>query len=358
MKTPKTILVSPLDWGLGHSTRLIFIIDFLINKNYRVLIGGSGSSLKYLENYYPELESVHIPSARIKYGKKSAIGFAFSPSLFRFIKGIVREHIALSKIIKKYDIDIVISDNRLGLYSSKLKTIYITHQLNVFTGNQTKVSDRIVSTFHKYFFNKFDVCLIPDNNGEHSLSGDLSNVAINKKLFHIGPISRFYKQERNVRAEITNDILVLISGPEPQRTLFENIIVEKLSAINMKSVVVRGQIAGKTNKEYQKENIQFFNSPSDEQMFNLINESRLIICRSGYSTLMDLAVLKRKAILVSTPGQPEQEYLAKYFTQKFGFKNIAQSDFHNLNLEEEGFTDDWNYDTNIESVEKALNLHL
>lgn len=353
-----TILVSPLDWGLGHATRLIPIIDYFLEKNNKVILGGNGKSLMYLRNYYPDLEFCQIPSAKIKYGKKSAIGLSFSPSLFRFIRGIHREHFALKRIVKRYKIDIVVSDNRLGLYCKRIKSIYLTHQLNVFTGLYSKFSDRIVNRFHKHFLSKFDYCFVPDYSKGKSLAGELIKYHNQSELIFLGPLSRFYKKNAYAKNTVNNDILIMLSGPEPQRSIFEEIVINKFSNIDRQVVVVRGVVSKEAEHPKEVENIKYIDNPDDNQLYNLIRKSEVIICRSGYSTLMDLAYCQRKAILVPTPGQPEQEYLAKYFKDSYNFRYSNQTSFIELNIDKLEKTEQWDYKCDMELTKKTLDLYL
>ncbi len=358
MSSSKTILVSPLDWGLGHATRLIPIIDYFLEKNNKVILGGNGKSLVYLRNYYPELEFCQIPSAKIKYGKKSAIGLSFSPSLFRFVRGIHREHFALKRIVRKHKIDIVVSDNRLGLYCKHIKSIYLTHQLNVFTGLYSEFSDRIVNRFHKHFLSKFDYCFVPDYSMSKSLAGDLIKYHNQSELVFLGPLSRFYKKNTYEENSKHNDILVMLSGPEPQRSIFEEIVTSKFFNIDRKVVIVRGVVSNDAEQPKEARNIKYIDNPNDNQLYELIRKSEIIICRSGYSTLMDLAFCQRKAILVPTPGQPEQEYLADYFQEKYSFKYCNQASFMELNIGRLEKDEKWDYKCDMELTKKTLDLYL
>lgn len=347
-----------MDWGLGHATRLIPIIDYFLNKNYSVILGGNGKSLMYLRNYYPNLESCQIPSAKIMYGKKSAIGISFSPSLFRFIRGIHREHFTLKKIVKRYNIDIVVSDNRLGLYCKSIKSIYLTHQLNVFTGLYSKFSDRIVSRFHKHFLNKFDHCFVPDYSNGKSLAGDLIKYNNQADLIFLGPLSRFYKKNEIQECKYDNDILIMLSGPEPQRSIFEELVIEKFSNIDRQVVVVRGVVSGDVKLPRAVQNIKYIDNPEDKLLYGLILRSKIVICRSGYSTLMDLAYCQRKAILVPTPGQPEQEYLAEYFYKTYNFTYCNQTSLMDLNVDKLERGVKWDYICDMELTKNTLDLYL
>lgn len=277
-------------------------------------------------DYYPSSMFIHIDSPQIKYGKKNAIGPGFAKSLNSFLRSIKRDRRALRDAIKKYKFDVVISDNRPGLFSEDIKSIYISHQINVKTRKPKSLSGKLVKSYHKRYIEKFDCCLIPDEFGENSLSGQLSLVGSSNKFKSVGVLSRFSRSSNIGFAKVEEqiDLLVLISGPEPHRTIFEDLIIKRFSLTNKKVVLVRGLVKNESISDI--DNISFYNNPSDKKLLELINASKRIICRSGYSTLMDLAVCGRKAILIPTPGQPEQEYLAERFKDKFDFPYLKQND--------------------------------
>jgi UDP-N-acetylglucosamine transferase subunit ALG13 len=311
MPQKKRILICPLDWGLGHATRCIPVIQLLLQKNADVLIAGSGRSLALLKKEFPNLIAIDLPGYDIQYTNGSlALKIFFStPKIF---KAINREHEELEKIIGEKKIDLVISDNRFGLWNKQVKTIFITHQLYI----KAPIGERLLYRINRYYIHKFTECWIPDVSGSANLSGDLSHpYPMPGNAFFIGTLSRF----RSMPSSIINstfplkkvyDVLVILSGPEPQRSIFEQIILDQASRIPLNFLIVRG-VTEVPQTMQTKNNLDIISHLTAAEMKEAILSSSIIVSRSGYSTIMDLAVLKKKAIFVPTPGQTEQEYLAQ-----------------------------------------------
>ncbi|MDD2635232.1 MAG: glycosyltransferase [Bacteroidales bacterium] len=360
MNKTKKILVSPLNWGLGHASRIIPVIRELQNLGHDVKIGGSGSSIDYLKAYFDESMFLLIDSPVIRYGKKHAIGPGFAFSLYGFLSGIRRDRRALKKLCKKYSFDIVISDNRPGLYSKDILSIYITHQYNVLTRKPNCLSGRLVRLAHQKMLLKFNFCFIPDTHGDLSLAGGLSDAEQNYKNLFVGILSRFSDLEfiANPTDIDKIDVLVLFSGPEPLRSQFEQIILQKFEFLDKRVAIVRGVVNDKIDKSVLSNTIKVYNNPTDFVLFQLLKTASLIICRSGYSSLMDLAACQRKAVLVPTPGQPEQEYLAKLFHSKFGFVVCEQDKIAELKLENVKLDNTWDYPYDGDKLKKTLDLCL
>ena len=300
----KRILVAPLNWGLGHATRCIPIIHALIAADFVPVIASDGAALALLRKEFPNLSSLELPSYNITYTKN---GKLFKLKLLKdspkLLKAIKAEKKAIASIIKHNAIAGIISDNRLGVRSKKVPSVFITHQLNVLSGNTTWLSTKM----HQKVIKKFDVCWIPDAKGANNLSGKLGHLeTFDTPIKYIGPLSRFTKTETAIK----NDLLVLISGPEPQRTLLEKKLFSQLQRYSGKVVFVKGKMEQEQQMEIFK-NLTVYNFMTSKLLEKTINESALILSRSGYTTIMDLAKLNKKAFFIPTPGQFEQEYLAQ-----------------------------------------------
>lgn len=339
MKAGSKILVAPLDWGLGHASRCVPIVQFLVEQGFDVIIGGSGGSLAYLQKRFPNLVSVELPSAKMSYGKHGMVSLPFMFSMLRFARNIRMEHRELEKIVAEKSVDYVFSDNRLGLYSSLVPSFYMTHQLNFDTGFLNGFSAKMMKHLHQRYINKYRCCFVPDVGGELSLSGKMSDSEF--EVRHLGPLSRFYG--KTVERIDGNFDLLLLSGIEPQRTILENIFIEKYSAMpDVRLHIVRGVADGAALS--LPSNIAYENAPSDDRIASLIVSAGRIFCRSGYSTLCDLAALGRLAVLVPTPRQPEQEYLAARFHEMFGFVTVAQEGLSKVDFSSILYDSVWKYD--------------
>jgi len=300
------ILVSPLDWGLGHATRCVPLIRHLQSKGVEVVIAADGAPLKVLQEQFPGIETVFLKGYNVKYSRFFSASFKVALQVPKIMSAIKREHKELEKIIKEKKIDAVISDNRYGLYTDLVPTVFITHQANI----QAAVGSAYFSNKVVGFVKKFNECWIPDNEGEDNISGNLSHpLPEGLQAKYIGPLSRFKPIEGN--REMKYDLLALLSGPEPQRTVLEKKIIQQLKALPyVKALIVQG-LPG--NKEVQSpaENIDMVPHLNDTSFIEKIATSKAILSRPGYSTLMDMAIIGgKRALFIPTPGQTEQEYLA------------------------------------------------
>lgn len=302
--SPKNILIAPLNWGLGHATRCIPIIRALQENNYIPIIASDGIALDLLRKEFPYLKTVELPSYHIEYAKKGKhFKWKLVKSLPKMIDAILREKKMVAGLITELDIDGIISDNRLGVFSKKVPTVFITHQLNVMTGNTTWLTSKI----HQKIIKKFTACWVPDFEGTPNLAGDLSHIKSKKiNLKYIGPLSRIHKKEASIKYEL----MIILSGPEPQRTLLEERLKTEIENYSKNVVFIKGLVEKEQKKE-QVKNITYYNFMNSRQLEHTFNESELVLCRSGYTTIMDLAKLEKKAFFVPTPGQYEQLYLAK-----------------------------------------------
>ncbi|MDP4283082.1 MAG: glycosyltransferase [Bacteroidota bacterium] len=317
------ILIAPLDWGLGHATRCIPIINELIQLGCEVVIVADNQPFFLLKKEFPNLVFLRCKGYEIEYSQQKTGFFTKMflqvPKLFFAIRN---EKKWLQKIAKGHYIDAVISDNRFGMYCKNIPSIFITHQLFINTGNS--FVDFFVQKINNFFIKKYSNCWVPDFK-ENGFAGKLSHPRkISSKVIYMGPLSRF-----EALRDVANiyDLLVSISGPEPQRTIFENMILSELQNYPGKVLMVRGLPGEKKELNTPNDSIKIVNHLSSEELNRAFEQSKMVICRSGYTTIMDLVKLKKKAIFVPTPGQTEQEYLAKHLFEKKYFYSIEQKKF-------------------------------
>ncbi len=301
---PKHILVAPLDWGLGHATRCIPVIRLLINKGCRVSVASSGQALIVLKEEFPELEFHNLPPYNARYSQRLPFMIQVLIQMPKFLWTIAREQRALRAIALKNSIDIIISDNRYGCRLNHVPSIFIGHQLNIIMPTWLKWFEPMTNFFNHRWILRFDRNWIPDDV-TRSLAGELSRPSLANSV-HIGIMSRFAR-EKAVRARF--DLAVVLSGPEPQRTVLEKLVLGQLVHLNLKAIVVRG-LPQQTLK-ISNPNIEILNYLKGIELQRVVNEAEIVLCRPGYSSMMDLAVLGKKAILIPTPGQTEQEYLGR-----------------------------------------------
>jgi len=316
----KTILVAPLNWGLGHATRCIPIINALLENNYIPIVATDGSALHLLKKEFPDLLILELPSYQIEYPKsgKNLKWKLFKNSL-RTIRAVQQEKKIIAKWIAEYQVSGIISDNRLGVFSSAVPSIYITHQLKVMSGNTTWITSKL----HQEFIKKYTECWIPDFENGPNLSGELGHlVKTSLNIKYIGSLSRLHKKH----LPATYDLMIMLSGPEPQRGILEIKLKKELLTYSGKTIFIKGVIAENQIKE-QKGNVTYYNFMNSKELEDTYNSSNLILCRSGYTTIMDLTQVQKKAFFIPTPGQFEQEYLARKLQQENLVPFANQDDF-------------------------------
>ncbi|UZH56353.1 glycosyltransferase [Salinimicrobium tongyeongense] len=316
----RRILVAPINWGLGHATRCILIIKKLEEQGFTPILASDGAALTLLKKEFPHLQAFGLPSYNITYTKKGSLlklKLLFdSPHILRNIR---KEKQATQLLVEKLNLHGIISDNRFGVRHPHVPSVYITHQLNVLSGNTTFLSSRL----HRKYIKKYDQYWVPDAPGKLNLSGVLghSKMAF-PEVNYLGVISRFKKEDLPRKYDYT----VLLSGPEPQRSILEEILLKELSKSSGRILFVRGVVdekAPRLNTPY----LSIKNYLFGKELEQALNSSEVVIARSGYTTLMDLARLEKRAFFIPTPGQFEQEYLAGRM-QKLGFApTCMQEDF-------------------------------
>lgn len=348
----KRVLVAPLDWGLGHATRCIPIIRTLHEFGCEVILAGSGSSLSLLKQEFPQLKFEELPGYQPTYPASGSMMIKLALQAPKFLRAVLKENSVIEKLVDKHQIGLVISDNRYGCYSRKVPSVFITHQLNLVAppgwGWLSALSNYVTHIFIK----RFSACWVPDFPGS-MLSGKLSRTA-NQQVKFIGPLSRLNKSPQ------TNgyDLLAIISGPEPQRTLFEQLVIREIIKSGKKALVVRGVIG--TERKMIADGVEVMDYLNSEKLSEAIAASKMIVSRSGYSTIMDLAMLGKKAIFVPTPGQTEQEYLAQRFKEMQVAYFMDQKSFSlpDALRESENYTGFQNYFSDDDRLKQALASYL
>ncbi len=306
MKLKKRILLAPLDWGIGHATRCIPLIKALLKHDYEVILAADQRPMHLLSTEFPKLKMIRLGGYNIKYSNHLPLALSMLFQTPRLIWSIKKEYYELKKIINDYKIDFVISDNRFGLHSNKIPTVFITHQLQI----RSTYFTNLIQKINYQYINKFDVCWVIDDK-KINLAGNLSQPKIlpnNTK--YIGIQSRFQKYKTKSKYQF----MAIVSGPEPQRTVLEKVLIKALKDRKEKSLI----LLGKPEKKYSKikGNLTIKSHLNSDDLNLAILQSNLIISRPGYSTIMDLLKLDKKAIFIPTPGQTEQEYLGKKLMQE------------------------------------------
>lgn len=313
----KRILIAPLDWGLGHATRCIPIIRHLLETGNEPILAASGRPLLLLKSEFPEVETVEFQGYNISYPEGSGMVWKMFQSTPHILKRIKEEHVELDYLIDELKLDAVISDNRFGLHTQRVPCVYMTHQVMI----KAPLFETTLYRMHANYMRKFTSVWVPDF-AENGLSGDLAHkYPLPRNGVHIGSLSRFSPSQN----ELKTDMLVIISGPEPQRTRFEKMVLNQLSKFEGTAVA----ILGTPDKHFDRVEgkVRLVSHLNAQQLEKEILASKLIVSRSGYSTIMDLSALGKQAVFVPTPGQTEQEYLAQKYHQEGIHKMMKQRDF-------------------------------
>lgn len=317
----KRVIIAPLDWGLGHATRCIPIIHELFNQNIDVWIAGDGAVLQLLKNEFPTANFLILKGYKIHYSRqKSLFSLKIASQLPKILLTWRQEKRWMKRMQKKYHFSATISDNRPGIRFPGILSVYITHQLHIRAGN--RFGSRISNRLHRYFIRKFDECWVPDAE-ENGLAGGLSHPPITHRVQYIGPLSRL---QRLPVTTWSHDLICVLSGPEPQRTAFEKLLITLAMQHHIRTLIVQGKPGEKEKPDSEEGTIQFKSHLPAVQLNEALLASKYIICRAGYTTIMDLARLQLPALLIPTPGQAEQEYLAAYLSGKGLYQTCAQKD--------------------------------
>ncbi len=336
---PDTILVCPLNWGLGHATRDIPIIRSYLQQGYRVVVASEANIIQLLQQEVPGIETDYFQGAHITYSSGNNQIWKLMQQLPLALFWLIREKQITAKLVKKYKPACIISDNRYGVRHSKVKSVIITHQLMLKMPSGLSWLEKPFHCLIKLLVSGFSECWIPDSPLPDLLAGDLAHrYKLPQNARFIGPLSRFadsYDEplELTTTEKYAPDLLVILSGPEPQRTILQKIISEKAMSENIKTLIIAGKPEIKAISSDNSCNLQILPHLKSGQLKYLITKTPYVICRSGYTTLMDLWYLKKSAIVIPTPGQTEQEYLAGYHHQKNHFA-ISQTDFKAISLKQ------------------------
>lgn len=353
----KKILVCPLDWGLGHAARDVSIIQRLVNRNYEVILACDGQARELLQSEFPALEILEFRSlVRIRYSKFLPAWLKITLLSPLLLVEIFAEHIMLRRITKRIRPDIIISDNRYGLWIRGIPSILVTHQLNIRLPRLARFLEYPASLVLRLLCSRFNRCWIPDFPGKPNLSGDLSHryrLPVNAAF--IGALSRLTRTTREKRPEPGGEmtfpvsfprpdtelsgriihaglppvkklkLVILLSGPEPQRSSLQKIILKQVLHIEEPCVVLLGQ-PGKQKRTDLSSTLTTYSHLPAAELKRLLIAAEYVICRAGYTSIMDLALLGKKALIIPTPGQTEQEYLAATLSEKGLFLSCSQNE--------------------------------
>lgn len=316
------VLVAPLDWGLGHATRCIPVVREFLRQGAQVELAVVESNASLLRGAFPELRQRLAPSYNIVYPRN-----AYNMGLWLFKNGVHLnlvarfEHKFAEELQKRYHYDLILSDNRFGFFSRSAKSIYMTHQRRIAFPKALSSFEPVGQMWHSIVMNRFDEIWVPDYENAPGLAGGMSHIARSPKpLKFVGPLSRF--SEMNFECEGGQGavggqgaaprykFVAVVSGVEPARSRFENLLKHAFAKIPGNHIIIQGRPAAGV-KTWAEGNVRFYTHLPDAEFAEVVRNAEWLVSRGGYSTVMDMAYLGAKCVFVPTPGQYEQDILAK-----------------------------------------------
>ncbi len=320
----KRILVAPLNWGLGHVTRCIPLIKELERLGADVFLASDGVALHLLKAEFPHLPTLELPSYRIRYQTSNMV-WNIGKQLPRILWAIRGEQWATERLVQVHGIRGILSDNRYGCFSTRACSVLLSHQLHL------RIPGRLLrwpaNQALRLAFSRFDAVWVPDVADAPGLSGELSHGApVHPNVHYAGILTRMQAYE----SEYEYDVAIVLSGPEPQRSILEQRLMEQAISLPQKFIFIQGNTLSKKHY-YAADNVEVVSFLTSKELNDVLVASKVLVCRSGYSSVMDLAGLGKKAILIPTPGQTEQEYLADTLAEQHVFVVQRQEaiDLHN-----------------------------
>ncbi len=330
------VLISPLSWGFGHAGRMIPLALELRRRNCEVIFAADSQLVQMAEKELPGITVMEMPGFRIRYSRFLPQYICIFLQLTAIVISAFRDHRVLRRIAKQISPGVIISDNRFGFYHKEIFSVYVTHQVRIPFPSGLRFMEPLAGRIHRLIISRYDLCLVPDYPGDINLSGRLSHpvkrlagqdrpCGIPAGLAYMGPLSRFALPDTGPTEESAPAsapyVCLVLSGPEPQRTLLLEKVLEALPAtpvIVLSATPVHGNPRPVPAAQY-------ITSPGTATMRRVIKDAALVIARAGYTSVMEIASLNRGAVLIPTPGQPEQEYLGRYLNSRYGFVTLEQN---------------------------------
>jgi UDP:flavonoid glycosyltransferase YjiC (YdhE family) len=319
-----TILLSPLDWGLGHAARCVPLVRALRAAGHEVVICAAGGGLRLLRGEFPDLTFEEAPGYAMRYARRAPMLLPWLlAQMPLFLLSMRRERRMAEALVRRHGASLVISDSRYGFRSRRVPSVFITHQLDIIPPGPAWVRASMrapLRRLNKRALRAFAEVWVPDYAGAENLSGSLGHPDGSARrpwprVEYIGPLDRFAGETdpSGATSDVAPDILALVSGPEPQRALLEKKLLRALEGMPGTRVLVRGMPGDSavSPSPIASGALNVFHHLPGARLRALMRAAKGVVCRSGYTTVMELAGMGRSGVLfVPTPGQSEQEYLA------------------------------------------------
>jgi len=313
MSNTEHLLIAILDWGLGHASRCVPLVKAWQEEGKRVTVASAGSALMLLKASLKKVDFIELPAYAVRYPTRSMVWNmgVQSPRLWRVMK---KEHRIISDYVRKEGVNLVVSDGRFGCWSKAVKSVWLAHQLQI-QHKQPWLAWMMNKGYHTFVRRHFAEVWVPDIEGEESLAGDLARPIAGLPHRYLGALSRFAGRKQEQVVQKPYQWLALLSGPEPQRAYLEEELIDCFKAWDVPALLVRG-VPGSSKPQGITPNLSVVDWLLGDQLATTIAQTERLICRSGYSTLLDAYHWQKPLLLIPTPGQTEQEYLAKYWASR------------------------------------------
>jgi len=317
------ILYAVCAWGLGHATRSLPILRRLA-REHRVIVYSDGPALALVRSELPDLAFVEAPAYPNIFGGR-LLALDFFLGLPRLVRAMRAEYRETQTLVAMHGIDRVVSDSRWGVSSRRVPSIFISHHLRQVAPRGFRAAERLTEAVTwRSIHGRYRRILVPDVASGGGLSGRLAHELSRydpAQLRYIGPISDVTRQA------VTRDLdtLVVLGGPEPSRSRLEEHLLPGLAALPGRTVVLRGVPDARAPRWPLATVAAFPHAPKAERD-TLFSAARVIVGRSGYTTLMDAASVGARALFIPLPGQTEQEYLAARLAQRGLTHHVRERD--------------------------------
>lgn len=314
----KRILFAVHDWGLGHASRSLLLIRALVERGDSItVVSAAGDGMRLLQSELGD-------ACRFVSYRDIPKPFSRWPAMFYLRMSLATpwvlarmrsEHRFVEALVAREHYDCVVSDSRFGMWSANIPSYCILHSLRQIIPGRPRWMERLVERGQRDLTKGFTRILIPDIEEQQGLSGELGHDPVIDwgvdRLCYIGPLSGISRTD----APVDIDCFFSISGIEPQRSILEKRVLAALPQLDGRIVVTLGRPA-QAGSCRQSGNATVHGYLDRKAQGEMLNRARLVMTRSGYTTLMELAELGQRALLVPTPGQSEQEYLARFHHQR------------------------------------------
>jgi len=322
------VLYAVGSWGLGHATRSLPVIQALLERGVEVTVVCTGRALLLLRQELMErCEFLDWPDVPQTLGRSALEFYARSAlAIPHMLLVMLRERSWTENLLRRRRFDRIVSDNRYGVQHPAVPSFHLAHSLRFIAPRRVALLEWLLEAFNYRWFCGLRRILVPDTP-EDRLSGDLAHrlrVFPPKLLAYIGVLSRI--RARDLPQDL--DLFVTLSGPEPQRTMLEEVIRRQLAAWRPAATGLRVVVAlGRPEAPHREEvdGVEVYGYLDARAQEEMVNRAHLVVARSGYSTIMELAEVERRAVLVPTPGQTEQVYLAAYHERRGTIRAVSQS---------------------------------